>query len=161
MLTQKAFWHLKNLSYLEAQNIQGKKDGKLGGNFSYVEAIHKKIAEVLERLELPELFLSSVVWYRHPLEILWVQIQTTAIKWVVILLMVEGLAFNLYKLQYLWSSIKQSTTNELCRYSSGWWKGFPFSHRLKFIYLCLCLFNNAQLFFVWQRRINLWIICPS
>lgn len=33
---------------MEAENIQGKKDGKLGGNFSYVETIHKKIAEVLE-----------------------------------------------------------------------------------------------------------------
>lgn len=39
MLTQKAFWHLKNCSYLEAENIQGKKDGNLEGNFNYVEAI--------------------------------------------------------------------------------------------------------------------------
>ena len=89
MFTEKAFWHLKNLSYLEAENIQGKKDGNLGGNFSYVEATHKGITEVLEWHNLPESLLSSLVWY-----------------------------------------------------STGWLKGFPFCHRAKFIYVCLCLLNK-------------------
>lgn len=50
---------LKNPSYLKVDNILGKKHNNLGGNFSYVKAIHKSIVEVVERRESPELFLSS------------------------------------------------------------------------------------------------------
>lgn len=55
------FWHVKNPSYLEAENIQGKKDGNLGGNFSHVEAIHKGVVEVLERHNLSESLLSCLL----------------------------------------------------------------------------------------------------
>jgi len=39
---------------LEAENIQGKKDGNLEGNFNYVEAIHKVFLVVWERWKLLE-----------------------------------------------------------------------------------------------------------
>ena len=62
MPTQKAFSHLKNLSYLEAENIQGTKDGNLGGDFSCVEAIHKWWLRC-RKDEAPESGPSSLVWY--------------------------------------------------------------------------------------------------
>ena len=70
--------------------------------------------------------LHLAVTYRRTSEILWVSSQTTEIKQVVIFLLAEGLAFNLYKkMQHLWGAIKWSAIK---------WGMLVFSYEWKQLY---------------------------
>lgn len=92
--------------------------------------------------------------YRHTPEMLRVRFQTTATKWAVVFLLLEGLAFNMLKTQHLWSAIKlgmavQSSLWHTAGHIVNDWKkkGRPTAH---FHYYCtiesqVFLFSGAKL----------------